>query len=105
MHNVGFCPPSRVPRNETCEGRYGVSVDEDVGAAPRVFGEAVAAAGARDPWRGEHPAVVELWRGQFQARIPVDDPIVGTVADAFAEVTTRTLALAVLRRRVPIPEN
>jgi acetylornithine deacetylase len=79
---------SNVPESLTCQGRYGVSGDESVGEAQAAFEQAVAAAAAQDPWLCEHPPVVEWWGGQFHpARIPVDDPIVGTVADAFAEVT------------------
>ena len=79
---------SNVPESLTCEGRYGVRVDEDVGEAQAELEKAVAAAAARDSWLSEHPPVVEWWGGQFHpARTATDHPVVTTLEAAFADVT------------------
>jgi acetylornithine deacetylase len=79
---------SSVPESLTCEGRYGVAVGEDIGAARRLLAETVARAAQADPWLREHPPTLEWWGGQFEpAAIPVDHPIVQTVSEAFRGVT------------------
>ncbi len=79
---------SNVPESLTCEGRYGVRVDEDVGSAQGELERAVAAAAARDSWLSAHPPAVEWWGGQFHpARTATDHPVVTTLQAAFAEVT------------------
>jgi len=80
--------PSSVPERLVCEGRYGVAVGEGVATARRRFEAAVAQAAHADPWLREHPPLVEWWGGQFEpASIPVDHPVVETVAQAFGDVT------------------
>jgi acetylornithine deacetylase len=70
------------------EGRYGILADEDPQAARRELEQAIAAAAAADPWLREHPPLLEWWGGTFDPGLtPVDDPIVTTVATAFAEVS------------------
>lgn len=79
---------SNVPESLTCEGRYGVAVDEDLDSARRELMLAVTAASSKDSWLSKHPPVVEWWGGQFHpARVALDDPIVVTVADAYEDVT------------------
>jgi acetylornithine deacetylase len=68
------------------EGRYGVAPDEDLDAAQREFEGAIADAASTDSWLADHPPVVEWWGGQFlPGRTRLDDPIVTTVARAFAD--------------------
>jgi acetylornithine deacetylase len=79
---------SSVAESLTCEGRYGVAVGEDIPTARRMLEERVARAAQADPWLREHPPMVEWWGGQFEpAAIPVDHPIVETVAGAYGQVT------------------
>jgi acetylornithine deacetylase len=78
---------SSVAESLTCEGRYGVPVGADIAAARREFEAVVAAAAQADPWLRDHPPKLEWWGGQFEpAGIPVDDPLVQTVAAAFEQV-------------------
>ena len=80
--------PSSVAERLVCEGRYGVAIGEDVATARQRFEAAVAQAAQADPWLREHPPAVEWWGGQFEpASIPVDHPVVETVARAFGDVT------------------
>ena len=79
---------SNVPDTLVAEGRYGVAVGETVGAARRVFEEAIARAAAADSWLAEHPPEVEWWGGRFDPAVTdLDSPIVASVVDAAAAVT------------------
>jgi acetylornithine deacetylase len=79
---------STVAESLTCEGRFGVAVDEDMAAARRTLEEAVAQAAQADDWLRHHQPTVEWWGGQFApASIPGDHPIVTTVSQAFTAVT------------------
>lgn len=79
---------SSVAESLVFEGRFGVAVDEDVGAARRSLEEAVARAAQADPWLRAHPPLVEWWGGQFEpARIAIEHPLVETVASALGDAT------------------
>jgi len=66
--------PSSVPDSLVAEGRFGVMLDEPVGAARRALEDAVAEACAADPWLREHPVSVEWWGGQFASgRLRAED--------------------------------
>ncbi len=77
-----------VPEQLVFEGRYGMPVGESTAEARRLFEQRVQAAAQADPWLAEHPPQVEWWGGQFPpASIPVDHPLVGTMAAACSDVT------------------
>ncbi len=78
---------SNVPAILVAEGRYGVALGEDLGAARRVFEAAVAAAAATDPWLREHPPVVEWWGGRFESALTApESPIVRAVVESASSV-------------------
>jgi acetylornithine deacetylase len=80
--------PSSVPERLVFEGRYGVAVGEDPGAARAELEEALVAVAKTDPWLAEHPPRGEWWGGQFDpASTPAGHPIVTTVSDAVADLT------------------
>lgn len=69
--------PSSVSESLVFEGRYGVSVGEDLSSARAEFESCVLEAAEADSWLKEHPPVVEWWGAQFApASIPVDHPLV-----------------------------
>lgn len=79
---------STVPESLTFEGRYGVAVGEEIGAARRLLEETVAQAAQNDPWLREHRPQVEWWGGQFEpACIAPDHPIVTAVCGAYCDAT------------------
>jgi acetylornithine deacetylase len=81
---------STVAENLVAEGRYGIAPGENPMAARQELEAAVAAAAERDPWLREHPPTLEWWGGTFDpALTAIDDPIVGTVDEAFAAATGR----------------
>ncbi|MGZ4602054.1 MAG: ArgE/DapE family deacylase [Kineosporiaceae bacterium] len=81
---------STVPDLLVAEGRYGVKLDEEPAAARAVFEDAVAAAGARDPWLRDHPVRVTWWGGQFASgRLPDAAPLLPLVQEAWADATGR----------------
>lgn len=81
---------SNVAGSLVCEGRYGIAVGEDLNQARRQFEAAVARAADDDEWLRDHPPTVEWWGAQFApASIPVDHPIVRTVAAAFEDAAGR----------------
>ena len=86
--------PGSVAENLFFEGRIGVAVGEKVEDARQKFEEAIAEAASADPWLRDHPPEVE-WRGyQFDSgRILLDEPIMKTVAGAFADATGRAAQL------------
>ena len=68
---------SSVPETVRAEGRFGVGVREEVGAAREALEARVAAFCARDAFLREHAARVEWWGGQFApCETPEDAPIV-----------------------------
>ncbi|MDE2654136.1 MAG: M20/M25/M40 family metallo-hydrolase [Gemmatimonadota bacterium] len=68
---------SSVPETVRAEGRFGVGVREEVGAAREALEARVAAFCARDTFLRGHPARVEWWGGQFApCETPEDAPIV-----------------------------
>jgi acetylornithine deacetylase len=79
---------SSVPESLVFEGRFGVAPGEDLAAARRELEAAVARAADADPWLRSHRPAVAWWGGQFApARTPVEHPLVGTVAAAYADVS------------------
>ena len=77
---------SSVPDTLICEGRFGVAVDQEPGAARRELEEVVAEAAAADPWLRDHPPEVEWWGGQFApALTDPEHPVVEAVAGAAGE--------------------
>lgn len=86
--------PSSVPELLVCEGRYGIALGEDLEAAQQQFEQVVVEVAAQHAWLRKHPPHVEWWGGQFApAHIPVDDPIVETVAHAIQAATHKTAQL------------
>ena len=80
--------PSSVPESLVCEGRYGIALGEVAASARAEFEAAIAEATAADQWLRQHPPTIEWWGGQFDsAGISSAEPIVTTVAEAFASVT------------------
>jgi acetylornithine deacetylase len=74
----------------TCEGRLGVSVDEDPLDVRRAFAAIIDESAQRDSWLREHPPILEWWGAQFEpASIEVDHPIVTTLAAAHLSATRR----------------
>lgn len=68
---------SSVPETVRAEGRFGVGVREEVGAAREALEARVAAFCARDAFLRDHPARVEWWGGQFAPCETAEDaPIV-----------------------------
>ncbi|MGB1251614.1 MAG: ArgE/DapE family deacylase [Candidatus Promineifilaceae bacterium] len=79
---------STVAESLTFEGRFGVAVDEDTATARRAFEAVVQAAADQDAFLAVNRPTVEWWGGQFEAAgIDPSHPIVGTVSDAFSELT------------------
>ena len=74
---------SSVPETVRAEGRYGVGVREEVGAAREAFEARVASFCARDAFLRDHAARVEWWGGQFApCETPEDAAIVKAVQRA-----------------------
>lgn len=81
---------SSVPDLLVAEGRLGVQLEEDPGAARAAFEHAVADACERDPWLRDHPVEVTWSGGQFASgRIDADHPLIRQTSDAVAAVTGR----------------
>ncbi len=74
---------STVAEEVVFEGRYGINLDEDLGAARAAFEAMIASAAHNDPWLAEHPPVVTWWGGQFDpAATPTDARIVEVTSKA-----------------------
>jgi acetylornithine deacetylase len=87
--------PSSVPEELVCEGRYGIAIGEDMGAAQRLFEEVVATAAKADPWLREHPPEVEWWGGQFaSAETSPGEEVVTRLCQAFADLSGAEAILA-----------
>ncbi|WP_392543462.1 ArgE/DapE family deacylase [Oryzobacter telluris] len=79
---------SSVPDLLVAEGRMGVRLGEDPADARRALEEAVAQAGARDPWLRDHPPVVTWPGGQFASgRLPDGHGLFEEVVGAVEAVT------------------
>ena len=79
---------STVAESLVCEGRLGVAVHEEPARVRRAFEALVDGVAAGDPWLREHPPRLEWWGGQFEpAAIPVDHPLVSTLAQAHGSAT------------------
>ncbi len=74
---------SSVPETVRAEGRFGVGVREEVGAAREALEARVASFCARDTFLRDHAARVEWWGGQFApCETPEDATIVRAVRSA-----------------------
>ena len=81
---------STVPDLLVAEGRYGVKIGEDPGAARAAFEDAVADACAGNPWLRDHPVRVTWWGGQFASgRLPEGSPLLPIVQRAWTDATRR----------------
>ncbi len=79
---------SSVPDLLVAEGRYGVCLDETPDQARAAFEEAVAAAGAADPFLRDHPVQLQWWGGQFAScRARDAGPLLTAVARAHSRVS------------------
>ena len=79
--------PSSVPDQLIAEGRLGVALGEDPGAARAELERTVAEVCAADPWLREHPVVVDWFGGQFASgQIPAEHPLVGLVSGAHVDL-------------------
>ena len=79
---------STVAERLVAEGRFGIAPGENPQAARAELEHAVARAAAAHPWLRANPPTLTWWGGTFDAAVtPSDDPLVGTVAAAFAAVT------------------
>lgn len=77
---------STVPDRLVAEGRLGVAIDEDPGAARADLERAVAEVCAGDPWLREHPVEVAWSGGQFApGRLPVAHPLLDVVQSCAPE--------------------
>ncbi len=80
--------PSSVPEWLVAEGRAGMVPGEDLQTFKGVFRDEVARIAAADPWLRDHPPTVEWLSGQFAAAgVPVDSPLVETLAAAHRAAT------------------
>lgn len=85
---------SSVPDLLVAEGRLGVQLDEPPTAARASFEQAIARAGARDPWLRDHPVEVVWSGGQFASgRIDSAHPLVGEAVGAITDVEGRNPGL------------
>jgi acetylornithine deacetylase len=80
--------PSSVPEWVVAEGRAGLVPGEDLDTFKVQLADEVAALAAADPWLRAHPPAIEWLDGQFApADVPLDSPLVTTLAAAWASVT------------------
>ncbi len=79
--------PSAVPDSAVLRGSLGVMPQEAVRDVERQVSEHLTRVAQADPWLREHPPVVEFKEvGADGAEIPVEHPIVQTVARAYERV-------------------
>ena len=82
--------PSAVPDLAVLRGSLGVMPQEDVKDVERQVVDQVMRVAQADPWLRAHPPVVEFKEvGADGAEIPLEHPIVQTVARAYSRVTGR----------------
>ncbi|MCC6705481.1 MAG: peptidase [Thermomicrobiales bacterium] len=80
--------PSSVPELAVMEGRAGLVPGEDLDTFKAQFLDRVEAIAAADDWLREHPPIVTFLTGQFAAAdVPVDAPILTTLASAHKALT------------------
>ena len=78
---------STVPDLVVAEGRYGVRLGQDSGAAFDELRAAIDAACAGDDWLREHPATVAVVGGRFDSvDLPAGDPLPASLAAVAADV-------------------
>jgi len=78
---------STVAETMVLEGRYGLGIGEDAGAARKELEEAVGEAASSDARLRKRPPVVEWWgAGYMPAEIPVNHRLVTTLTGAFESV-------------------
>jgi len=81
---------SSVPDLLVAEGRLGVQLGEEPGAARTAFESVIADVCAQDPWLRDHPVEVTWSGGQFApGSIDADHPLIRQTSDAVAAVTGR----------------
>jgi acetylornithine deacetylase len=86
MFNAGTFP-SAVPDGAVLRGSLGVMPQEAVHDVERQVREQIERAAASDAWLREHPPVVEFKEvGADGAEIPIDHPIVQTLAEGYRRV-------------------
>jgi acetylornithine deacetylase len=86
MFNAGTFP-SAVPDTAVLRGSLGLMPQEEVAEVEEQVRRQIAQATASDPWLRDHPPSVEFKRvGADGAEIPVDHPIVQTLAASYREV-------------------
>jgi acetylornithine deacetylase len=94
MFHAGMFP-SAVPDTAVLRGSLGVMPQEDVKEVERQVTAQITRVAQADPWLRAHPPVVEFKEvGADGAEIPVDHPIVLTLARAYTEVTGRSPAFS-----------
>ena len=80
---------SSVPDRLVAEGRYGVRLGEDVGAARTALEARLAALCAADPWLAEHPVRLTWTGGAFASgSLPDGHPLLPAVRRAVADTGT-----------------
>ena len=80
--------PSSVPEFAVMEGRAGLVPGEDLQAFKVDFLGRITAIAAADDWLRDHPPAVTFLTGQFAAAgIPLDAPVLTTLASAHKSVT------------------
>ena len=79
--------PSSVPEWVTAEGRAGLVPGEELEDFKSQLAAEVAALADADPWLRGHPPRLEWLQGQFApAEVPVDSPLVTTLAETWQRV-------------------
>jgi acetylornithine deacetylase len=80
--------PSSVPEQLIAEGRAGLAPGEELGQLKEQLAAEVAAVAAEDAWLRDHPPTIEWLEGQFApSDVPVDSPLVATLAAAWESVS------------------
>ena len=87
--------PSAVPNTAVLRVSLGVMPQEDVKDVERQVTEQISRVAQADPWLRTHPPVLKFKEvGADGAEIPVEHPIVQTLAQAYTEVTGRAPVLS-----------
>jgi acetylornithine deacetylase len=79
--------PSSVPEWVTAEGRAGLVPGEELDPFKTRLAAEIATLAAADPWLRDHPPEIAWLEGQFApADVPVDSPLVATLAESWQAV-------------------